>query len=92
MRDALRTQEGAARQVYAAAKFRQLSTQNLEIEQRKFMSGQSSNFVVAQRQEELAQAQAAELAAVLAHKKAQAALLKATGRLLDERHVQLEPR
>jgi len=92
VRDALRTQQGAARQVYAAAKFRELSTQNLEIEQRKFMSGQSSNFVVAQRQEELAQAQLSELQAVLAHKKAQAALLKATGRLLDERHVQLDLR
>ena len=92
VRDALRTQQGAARQVYAAAKFRELSTRNLEIEQRKFLSGQSSNFVVAQRQEELAQAQLAELQAVLGHKKATAALLRATGRLLDERHVQLDLR
>lgn len=89
VRDAVRTQENAARQVYAAAKFRELSTKNLEIEQRKFVSGQSSNFVIAQRQEELAQAQQAEVQAVLAHKKATAALLRATGRLLDERHVEL---
>ena len=52
--------------------------------------GQSSNFVVAQHQEELAQAQLAELQAVLVHKKATAALLRATGRLLDERHIQLD--
>jgi outer membrane protein TolC len=90
VRDAVRTQQAAARQVFAAAKFRELATKNLEIEQRKFVSGQSSNFIIAQRQEELAQAQVSELQAVLAHKKAQAALLKATGRLLDERHVQLQ--
>ena len=89
VRDAVRTQTGAARQVFAAAKFRDLSAKNLEIEQRKFLTGQSSNFVIAQRQEELAQAQLAELQAVLAHKKAQAALLRATGRLLDERGVTL---
>jgi outer membrane protein len=90
VRDAVRSQAGAARQVFAAAKFRDLSTKNLEIEQRKFLSGQSSNFVVAQRQEELAQAQLAEVTAVLGHKKATAALLRATGRLLDERHVSLK--
>jgi outer membrane protein len=90
VREAVRTQAGAARSVFAAAKFRDLSTKNLEIEQRKFLSGQSSNFVVAQRQEELAQAQLAELTAVLGHKKAQAALLRATGRLLEERHVSLK--
>jgi outer membrane protein TolC len=90
VRDAVRTQQAAARQVFAAAKFRELATKNLEIEQRKFVSGQSSNFIIAQRQEELAQAQVSELQAVLAHKKAQAALLKATGRLLDERHIQLQ--
>jgi len=90
VRDAVRSQAGAARQVFAAAKSRDLSTKNLEIEQRKFLSGQSSNFVVAQRQEELAQAQLAEVTAVLGHKKATAALLRATGRLLDERHVSLK--
>jgi len=89
VRDAVRTQTGAARQVFAASKFRDLSAKNLEIEQRKFLTGQTSNFVIAQRQEELAQAQLAELQAVVAHKKAQAALLRATGRLLDERGVKL---
>jgi outer membrane protein TolC len=89
VRDAVRTQQNAARQVHAAAKFRELSAKNLEIEQRKFVSGQSSNFFIAQRQEELAQAQQSEVQAVLAHKKATAALLRATGSLLDERHVTL---
>ena len=90
VRDAVRAQQSAALQVTAAARFRALSTQSLEVEQRKFLNGTSSNFVVAQRQEELASAQLSELAAVLGHKKATAALLRATGRLLEERHLALE--
>jgi outer membrane protein len=92
VRDAVRLQRGAALQVAAAAQFRALSTQSLEIEQRKFLNGTSSNFFVAQRQEELANAQLAELTAVLGHKKATAAVLRATGRLLDERHITLDVR
>jgi outer membrane protein len=90
VRDAVRNQASAARQVLAAAKFRTLSTENLEVEQRKFVAGTSSNFLVAQRQEELATAQLAELSAVLGHKKATAALLRAMGTLLDARHVVLQ--
>lgn len=92
VRDAVRAQRSAALQVTAAAKFRELSTQSLEVEQRKFLANTSSNFVVAQRQEELANAQLAELTAVLEHKKATAAVLRATGKLLDERHIELEVR
>jgi len=90
VRDAVRNQASAARQVLAASKFRQLSTQSLEVEQRKFLSNQSSNFVLGQHQDELAAAQLSELTAVLVHKKATAALLKATGTLLDQRHIALD--
>jgi outer membrane protein TolC len=90
VRDAVRNQQSASRQVFAASTFRQLSTESLEVEQRKFLSNQSSNFVLAQHQDELAQAQLAELTAVLVHKRATAALLKATGLLLDERHIALD--
>ena len=90
VRDAVRNQASASRQVLAASKFRQLSTESLEVEQRKFLSNQSSNFVLGQHQDELAAAQLAELTAVLVHKKATAALLKATGMLLDQRHIALD--
>jgi outer membrane protein TolC len=92
VRDAVRAQHTAALQVTAAARFRALSTRSLDVEQRKFLNGNSSNFLVSQRQEELASAQLSELTAVLGHKKATAALLRATGRLLDERNVQIEVR
>ncbi len=90
VRDAVRDQRSVERQVAAAASFRRLAEQSLDIEQRKFMNGTSSNFVVAQRQEELAAAQLAELTAVLGHHKAAATLLHATGRLLAERHIELD--
>ncbi len=89
VRDAVRNQRSAARQVEAAARFRELAEKSLDVEQRKFLNGTSSNFVVSQRQEELAAAQLAELSAVLAHTKASASLARATGLLLDERHITL---
>lgn len=90
VRDAVRNQQSAAEQVTAAARFRELSTKSLDVEQRKFVNGTSSNFVVAQRQEELAAAQIAEVSAVLEHTKAAAALARATGELLGQRHIQLD--
>jgi outer membrane protein TolC len=92
VRDAVRAQASAERQVHAAATSRALSEKTLDVEQRRFLSGNSSNFFIAQRQEDLAAAQLAELDAVLAHEKAKAALLHATGRLLDERGVRLDVR
>jgi outer membrane protein len=89
VRDAVRNQRGAARQVAAAARFRELAEKSLDVEQRKFLNGTSSNFLVAQRQEELAAAQLSELAAVLAHTKASAKLLLATGELLSARHIEI---
>lgn len=89
VRDAVRNQRSAARQVAAAAKFRELAEKSLEVEQRKFLNGTSSNFLVAQRQEELAAAQLSELSAVLGHTKATAALSRATGELLSARHIEL---
>lgn len=87
VKDAVRTQDSAARQVAAAGRFRELAAQSLDVEQRKFLNGSSSNFLVAQRQEELAAAQVAELSALLAHQKASAALLHATGTLLTSRAI-----
>ena len=89
VREAVRNQQSAARQVTAAAKFRELAEKNLDVEQRKFLNGTVSNFVVAQRQEELAAAQLSELTAVLAHTKAATALARATGKLLSDRHIEL---
>lgn len=90
VRAALRNQESAARQVAAAARFRELAERSLELEQRKFLNGTSSNFFIAQRQEELAAAQLAELAALLDHTKAATTLAHATGVLLTERGIAID--
>ena len=89
VREAVRNQDNAARQVAAAANFRQIAEKTLEVEQRKFLNGSSSQVFVAQRQEELAAAQIAEVGAVLDHTKAVAALARATGELLAQKHIEL---
>jgi outer membrane protein TolC len=90
LRDDLRTLELGARQVRAAGKFRDLAEQTLEAEQRKFLNGTSSNFVVAQRQADVAAARQAELAALINHRKASTALDAAMGVLLSERGIRLD--
>lgn len=90
VRAALRDQAGAQRQVAAAARFRQLAEQSLEIEQRKFLNGTSQNLFVAQRQDALASARLAEINALLAHSRASTSLARATGRLLADRQIRLE--
>jgi outer membrane protein TolC len=89
VREAVRNQDSAVRQVTAAAHFRELAAKSLEVEQRKFLNGQSSQLVVAQRQEELVAAQVSEVGAVLDHTKAVAALARATGELLQQRRIEL---
>jgi outer membrane protein TolC len=89
VREAVRAVRTAARQVRAAARSRALAEQSLEVEERKFLNGMSSNFVMAQRQEELAQARLAELNAVVEHSKARVNLDYATGVLLERHHVEL---
>jgi outer membrane protein len=90
VRDAVRNQQGAHRRLVAAARFRDLAERSLEIEQRRFMASTSTNIAVAQRQDALVAARLAELDALLAHTRAATTLHKATGRLLEERHIELK--
>src|SRR5262249_20338593 len=90
LRDDLREIETAARQIRAAARFRELATRALDVEQRKFLDGTSNNFMIGQRQAELAQAQLAELGAVIRHRKARTAFEAAMGTLIEARGVRLD--
>lgn len=56
------------------------------------MTGISSNFLVAQRQEEVARAQLEELGALLGHQKAALDLDRQTGGLLEARGIALRVR
>jgi outer membrane protein len=88
IREALRAIDTAARQLAGSARFRDLAERSLEIEQRRFLNSLSSNFLVAQRQAELAQARLSELEALIQHEKAASDLQLAMGELLEARRVQ----
>jgi outer membrane protein TolC len=88
VREALRAIDAAARQLEGSARFRSLAERSLEVEQRRFLNGLSSNFVIAQRQADLAQARQAELEALIQHEKAASDLQLAMGELLESHHVQ----
>jgi HAE1 family hydrophobic/amphiphilic exporter-1 len=92
IREALRAIDTAERRLYAAARFRDLAERSLDVEQRRFLSGlpSSSNFLVAQRQAELAQARLGELEALIAHEKASSDLQLAMGQLLEARRVRFD--
>ncbi len=92
LRNDLRNLDFAARQVRAAAKFRDLAQRALDAEQRKFLNGNnmSNNILVALKQDQLAQAQLAELTAVIAHHKASTAIDAAMGVLLEQRGIDLK--
>jgi outer membrane protein TolC len=57
------------RRIEAAAAARELARQQLDAEQSKFEVGASTNFFVVQAQRDLADAQRAELQAILDHQK-----------------------
>jgi outer membrane protein len=92
LRAALRGLDTAERSVRAASKFRSLAERSLDAEQRRFLNGTSDNFYVSQRQNELANARLAELAALVQHVKAATALRAAMGVLLNDRRVVLNVR
>jgi outer membrane protein TolC len=92
VREAVRNLESAARQVRAAARFRELAERSLDAEQRRFMNGTSSNFLVAERQADVARAQLEELGALLGHQTAALAVERETGRVLDARGIAVGPR
>ena len=90
VRDALRNLDSSQRSIEAAGKTRELREKNLEIEKKKFVNGMSTNFLVSQREEELAQARISELNARISYRKSLVALRQAMGVLLEDRHIKLE--
>lgn len=92
LRAALRDIDTAERQLYALAKFRDLAERSLDVEQRRFLNGLSNNFMVAQRQADLAQARLGELRALIQHQKAGSALQLAMGELLEARRLRFDVR
>jgi outer membrane protein len=90
IREAMRAIETAERQLHASAKFRDLAERSLDVEQRRFLNGLSSNFLVAQRQAEVAEARLGELEALIQHERASSDLQLAMGELLEARQLKFE--
>ncbi len=80
-----------ARAAYeAAVEARRLQEQSVSVEQQTFAVGLSTNLVVIQYQNYLAQARSTEVASRGAYIKAKIALQRATGTILDENHVAVD--
>ena len=62
----------------------------LRAEQDRFEAGLSTNFFVLTRQNDLALAQLAEIAALTDYRKAQTELARASGSLLGDRNIQID--
>jgi outer membrane protein len=74
----------------AAIKSRELEQQLLDAEQKKFSLGASTTFLVVQQQRDLATAQSAEIAALVAYSNARVALDQTLGTTLEQNHVTLD--
>jgi outer membrane protein TolC len=80
-----------ARAAYeAAVEARRLQEQSVNVEQQTFAVGLSTNLVVIQYQNYLAQARSTEVASRGAYLKAKIALQRATGTTLDQYHVAID--
>jgi|HubBroStandDraft_6_1064221.scaffolds.fasta_scaffold46057_2 outer membrane protein len=80
-----------ARAAYdASVEARRLQEQSVSVEQQTFAVGLSTNLVVIQYQNYLAQARSTEVASRGAYIKAKIALQRATGTILDENHVAID--
>jgi outer membrane protein TolC len=90
VRGAVRRQRNAARQVTFALESLTLVNKYLEAENRNYLAGTSSSLSIAQLQSKLADAEERGLRALLDNESTQAALLLATGQLLEQRHVRFE--
>lgn len=83
------TQQARVRYL-AAVKSRVLEQQLLDAEQKKFSLGASTTFLVVQQQRDLATAQSAEIAALVAYSNARVAFDQTLGTTLDVNHVSLQ--
>ena len=89
VRNALQNYEAALSRLYAARRARETSAQVFQSEQRKFRNGESTTFLVFQRQIELVQNQGRELRAQTDLNKAVVELERADGTILSANNVTL---
>jgi outer membrane protein TolC len=90
VRQTARAIDTSARNITAARTAREAAEQNLEAERRRYENGMTTNFQVLQVQQQLSDARARELQALVGYNKAVTAYHRAVGDLLDVRNIRVE--
>ena len=90
VRGAARAIDTAAKEITASRTAREAAEQNVEAERRRYENGLSTNFQVLQIQQQLTQARASEIQALVGYNKALAAYHRAIGDLLDVANIRID--
>jgi outer membrane protein TolC len=90
VRNAVFALESARQRVEAAIAGRSAAETQLYAEQERFQAGLSTNFLVLTRQNDLTAARVTETLALTDYRKAETELARATGELLEQRHIVVE--
>ncbi len=90
VRNAVFALETARQRIEAAQASRAAAETQLMAEEERFKAGMSTNFLVLTRQNDLTNARVTETAALTDYRKAETELARATGALLEERHIEIE--
>lgn len=90
VRETARAIDTSARNITAARTARDAAEQNLEAERRRYENGLTTNFQVLQVQQQLSDARARELQALVGYNKAVAAYHRAVGDLLEVHNIRVE--
>jgi len=90
VRATARAVDTAAKQISATRTAREAAEENVNAERKRYENGMSTNFQVLQIQQQLSDARANELQALVGYNKAVAAYHRAVGDLLDTRNISVD--
>lgn len=90
VRAAARAVDTSSKEITASRAAREAAEQNLDAERKRYENGMTTNFQVLQIQQQLSDARARELQALVAYNKNVAAYHRAVGDLLDVRNITLD--
>jgi outer membrane protein len=90
VRATARAIDTAAKEISASRAAREAAEQNLDAERKRYENGMTTNFQVLQVQQQLSDARARELQALVSYNQALAAYHRAVGDLLEVRHIATE--
>jgi HAE1 family hydrophobic/amphiphilic exporter-1 len=90
VRTAVRAIDTAAKEITASRTAREAAEQNLDAERKRYENGMTTNFQVLQIQQQLSDARARELQALVGYNKAIAEYHRAIGDLLEVRSISID--